>query len=79
MSVSGSMNPNMAIIVPAKVFQYYMDATFYVLLSHYLNTAARNNATCFFFTLQSYLNNVSSNDIAFLQMRLVNLLAQAYQ
>ena len=49
MSVSGSMNPNMAIILCQLKFFNIMDATFYVLLFHYLNTAARNNATWVFF------------------------------
>ena len=69
-----SMNPNMVIILCHLLF-FNMDATFYVLLLHYLNAAARNNATCGFFTLPSYLISVSSNDIACLHMRLVNLLA----
>ena len=71
---SGSMNSNMSIILCQLLF-FNMDATFYVLLLHYFNTAARNNATCGFFTLQSYLISVSSNDIALVQMPLVNLLA----
>ena len=36
---SRSRNPNMAIILCQQLF-FNMDATFYVLLSHYLNTAA---------------------------------------
>ena len=60
---SGSMNSNMAIMLCQLLF-FNVDATFYVLLLHYLNTAVRNNATCGFLTLQSYLISVSSNDIA---------------
>ena len=60
-------------VVPAILFQYgcHILCTFI----HYLKTSARNNATCVFFTLHSYLISVSSNDIALVQMRLVNLLA----
>ena len=47
---SGSMNQKYGnYIVPAIVFS--MDATFYVILLHYLNTAAQNNAKCGFFNL----------------------------
>ena len=72
--VSRSMNPNMAIRSSQLLF-FNMDATSYVLLLHNLHTAARNNATCICLTLQFYLISVSSNDIALVEMRLVNLLA----
>ena len=55
--LSGSMNPYMVNILCQLLFSN-MDATFYVLLLHYLTAAARNNATCGFFTLQSYLISV---------------------
>ena len=44
---SGSSNPNMAVILHQPLF-FNTAATFYVFLLHYLNTAVRNNATCFF-------------------------------
>ena len=44
---SGSMNSNMAIILCQLLF-FNMDATCYVLVLHYLTTAARNTATCVF-------------------------------
>ena len=41
---SGSVNPNMAIILCQPLF-LNVDATLFVLLLHYLTTAARNNDT----------------------------------
>ena len=38
--LSGSMNPNMIIMLCQLLF-FNMDATFFVLLLHYLNAAAR--------------------------------------
>ena len=38
---AGSRNPNMVITLCQLLF-FNMDATFYVLLLHYLNAAARN-------------------------------------
>ena len=62
----GSLNPNMAIVL-CQVLFFNMDATFYVLLLHYLITAC-------FFTLRSYLIRVSSNDTALVHMRLFFLI-----